>query len=540
MDPVPHTPGTPFDTTLEAPVAPRVISTPPGDSLGGTAPDPSATLRALWQSRLRSAALALCVGSEAFLLKRALYDRIEVDAETARLAGGHLLFIVHAANVVVLWLIAVMLWRRERVWSWAGLRLIEAVMFGSTAVCFALLQHQSTIYSLAQFGTVDVPVAIWCGLVLVYALFIPNSWRRAALVIGLVSVVPSLTLAVDFRWFAAEPVPSDQQASLAAMMFVLWGIAVYGSSVAASWRREQDAIRQFGSYRLKQRIGTGGMGEVYLAEHEGLKRRYAIKLIRPGKAADPLALARFEREVRVTASLTHWNTIEIFDVGRTDEGTFYYVMEYLPGMSVLELVERYGPLPPGRAIHLLEQTADALREAHGIGLIHRDVKPGNIFAAQRGGVYDIAKLLDFGIVKPSHELDRPELTLDGQITGSPLYMSPEQAANSAKPDARSDVYSLGAVAYFMLTGRPPFSGDRGIQVLLAHVHDPVTPPRELRPDLPGDLEQIVLRCLAKNPQDRFQDMGSLRDALLACEAAGSWTRQDAARWWEEPGRMRQG
>ncbi len=211
-------------------------------------------------------------------------------------------------------------------------------------------------------------------------------------------------------------------------------------------------------------------------------------------------------------------------------------MEYLPGLSVLDLVDRYGPLTPERAVHLLEQTCDALSEAHAIGLIHRDVKPGNIFAAQRGGVYDVAKLLDFGLVKPANEPDSLELTQDGLITGSPLYMSPEQASASSEPDARSDIYALGAVAYFMLTGRPPFNAEKAMQVLLAHMNEPVVGLSHWRPDVPEDLERVVMRCLAKRPEERYQDAVSLREALLACQSAGTWTREDAAHWWQHPER----
>ena len=233
----------------------------------------------------------------------------------------------------------------------------------------------------------------------------------------------------------------------------------------------------------------------------------------PNKATDPHALARFHAEVRATAKLTHWNTVEIFDYGSTDDGTFYYVMEYLPGLSLAELVERHGPLPAERVIHLLEQTCDALAEAHSAGLIHRDIKPGNIFAAQRGGVYDVAKLLDFGLVKPIMPTDGANLTVAGTITGSPLFMAPEQAGSDHKPDARSDIYSLGAVAYYLLTGQPPFDSQNAIKVLVAHLHDRVVPPSQHRPEMPADLEAIVMRCLEKNPDDRFNDATSLGQCL---------------------------
>src|SRR5688572_18036212 len=175
-----------------------------------------------------------------------------------------------------------------------------------------------------------------------------------------------------------------------------------------------------GQYKLKQLIGSGGMGEVYLAEHQLMKRPCAIKVIRPEKAGDPKVLARFEREVQATARLSHWNTIDIFDYGRADDGTFYYVMEYLPGMNLSELVRKHGPLPAGRAIYLIRQACDALQEAHDLGLVHRDIKPANIFAASRGGVCDVVKLLDFGLAKPLADLGAAHLTAEGTITGSPL------------------------------------------------------------------------------------------------------------------------
>jgi serine/threonine-protein kinase len=278
------------------------------------------------------------------------------------------------------------------------------------------------------------------------------------------------------------------------------------------------------------------MGDVYLAEHCLLKRPCAIKLIRPGSQTDPLALARFEREVRTTAKLTHWNTIGIFDYGRTEDGTFYYVMEFLPGLSLADLVKRFGPLPAGRVIHLLRQTCRALSEAHAAGLIHRDIKPANIFAARLGGTSDVAKLLDFGLVRHASQDQNIQITQDHAFSGSPLYMAPEQAANSV-PDARSDIYSLGATAYFALTGRVPFEGTNPVHVMIAHARDPVAPPSTLISGIPADLEQIVLRCLAKRPEDRYPDVASLERALAGCADANTWGDAEAERWWSEVGQM---
>jgi serine/threonine-protein kinase len=278
------------------------------------------------------------------------------------------------------------------------------------------------------------------------------------------------------------------------------------------------------------------MGEVYLAEHQFLKRPCALKVIRPGKAVDPRTLERFMREVQLTATLSHPNTVEIYDYGRAEDGTYYYVMEYLPGLSLAELVERHGPLPPARAVYLLRQVCGALGEAHAAGLIHRDIKPSNIFAARRGGMDDVAKLLDFGLVRPAAAARASHLSEEGQILGTPPFMSPEQATGGRELDERGDIYALGAVAYHLLTGRPPFDEAGGIAALIAHARDPVLPPSRVRAGIPEDLERVVLRCLAKDPADRYPDAEGLERALGECACAGEWDQRRAAQWWRGAGR----
>jgi serine/threonine-protein kinase len=276
------------------------------------------------------------------------------------------------------------------------------------------------------------------------------------------------------------------------------------------------------------------MGEVRLAEHLLLKRPCAIKVIHPSHATDANALARFEREVRAAAELTHPNTIAIYDYGRADDGSFYYVMEYLPGLTLAELVERHGPLPPERIIHLLRQVCGALGEAHARGLVHRDIKPGNIIVTQRGGVFDFVKLLDFGLVKPvSDDVSANQLTQENVITGSPLFMSPEQSLAGREVDGRSDLYALGGVAYFLMTGQPPFAGRSAMEMLVAHARDTVTPPSRLNAALPPDLERLTLRCLEKSADKRFQTADELERSLADCESAGRWTQEQAAQWWRE-------
>jgi eukaryotic-like serine/threonine-protein kinase len=383
-------------------------------------------------------------------------------------------------------------------------------------------------------------------LMFTYGIFIPNDWKRAARVVVPIAMAPLVAplllglTSAEFRtvW---EEAGTPERLSENALFLVLGAVtAIYGTHIINTFRTEAFEERSLNQYRLTKKLGAGGMGEVYLAEHQLLKRPCAVKLIRPGLSQQPRVLTRFELEVQATARLSHWNTVEVYDYGRTENGTFYYVMEYLPGLSLQELVERHGPLPAGRVIYLLRQACDALHEAHKAGLIHRDLKPPNIFAAYRGARYDVAKLLDFGLVKPMKEEESPALTREGAVTGSPLYMSPEQVMRTQEPDVRTDIYAMGGIAYFLLTGQPPFVSNDPMAVMVAQARDPVVPPSRVRADVPADLEKVVLRCLEKNPAHRFQDAESLARAFLACQDATAWSAEQAEAWWEanqplEPG-----
>jgi len=489
----------------------------------GTGPELTCEIRDVLRRRLRLAATFLAVGFGVFLVQHLF---------TAELPARGFLFGFHLTVALVLGAIAAMLFSRVLI-PLGWLRVAEGVVFGLPAAFFLVLQHLSTLECCAQ-GFFQFRPGVWLVLIFSYALFIPNPIRRAAAVIGVMAAAPVglLLYMLATRPPLAEVASPGDVTGIILILATAAVASVLGVDTISALRCEAFEARKLGQYRLTGRIGAGGMGEVYLAEHQLLKRPCVIKLIRPEKTGDPKVLARFQREVRATAKLSHCNTIEIFDYGVGDDGTFYYVMEYLPGMSLEDLVQRFGPMPPGRVIYLAGQVCDALGEAHAAGLVHRDIKPGNVFAAERGGVYDVAKLLDFGLVKPREDDEPMHLTMEGSITGSPLYMSPEQATGDGHPDARSDIYSLGAVMYFLLTGRPPFEGDRPIKVVIAHAHKEVLPPSEHRPDLPGDLEQVVLRCLAKDPAERFQSAAELREALDRCGDAGRWTRADAAAWWQ--------
>ena len=504
----------------------------------GSGPCLSGEIGCLLHSRLRVATVIMWVGFTVFFVRQLV----------AGLPPGQspLGFALHGGVVAVLTVLGAILWLRPVI-PLCWLRLIELGVFGSAAAFFAWLQYDQFssghVLAFAHTGceahvlrmAAGMSALRWFILLVTYGTFIPNTWKRCAVVVGIIALAPVL-ITGGFLLFdrAAGPYLADGLLDTATLMVIGAAIAVFGSHKISTLHQEAFAAKQLGQYRLKERLGAGGMGEVYLAEHRFLRRPCAIKLIRPEQAGDPKTLLRFEREVQATAALTHWNTVEIYDYGRTADGTFYYVMEYLPGLSLEELVERYGPLPPARAIHLLRQVCDALREAHASGLIHRDIKPSNVIACERGGVYDVAKLLDFGLVQNSGLRGvSAKLTQEGAVAGSPMYMSPEQARGQSALDARTDIYNLGAVAYFMLTGRPPFVRDSAIELLAAHLNEP--PPRltSLRADIPADLEAVVLRCLEKNPADRFQDAESLERALAACACADQWTRQDAAAWWRQ-------
>ena len=378
-------------------------------------------------------------------------------------------------------------------------------------------------------------------LIVAYCMFIPNRWGPALRVVAAMAAAPAAT-EIGIYLFHPGAFPLVRQfvspgrvAEDVSLMLIAAGLSVYGAHVINTLRAEAMEARHLNQYRLLKRLGAGGMGEVYLAEHSLLKRPCAVKLIRSDTASDPIELARFEREVRATARLSHPNTVEVFDYGRTDAGLFYYVMEYLRGLSLDDIVKRHGPMPPARVIHLLRQVCGALDEAHAAGLVHRDVKPANIYAAYRGGRYDVAKLLDFGLVKgpaTGTEGEPTDVVREGMIRGTPLYMSPEQIHGEAVLDRRADLYALGGVAYRLLTGFPPFDRETRQEVLSAHANETVLPPSRHRPDLPDDLERVVLRCLSKRPEDRFPDAASLAEALAACRSAGDWDEDDAARWWQ--------
>ena len=287
-------------------------------------------------------------------------------------------------------------------------------------------------------------------------------------------------------------------------------------------------LRELGQYNLERKLGEGGMGTVYLATHRVLRRKTAVKLIRG--ATSPDTVRRFEREARITCNLTHPNTVSVYDYGTAQDGTLYFAMEFLRGKDMDRIVRDHGPLAPARVIHFLSQMAGSLAEAHAAGLVHRDVKPANLFVCERGGILDFVKVLDFGVAKQTAPgTDQTSATM---LSGTPLYMAPECALGREEPDGRSDLYSLGCVSWFLLTGRPVYDGKTVMEVLIAHMQAPLPSLRESMPGpLPEDLERIVVRLLAKSPKDRFDGASHLLRELQACADWGRWTQDDARAWW---------
>jgi hypothetical protein len=320
---------------------------------------------------------------------------------------------------------------------------------------------------------------------------------------------------------------------LAASAVAIFVFSLVTSRWKQSARQASLLARRLGQYTLDEMIGAGGMGVVYRAHHAMLRRPTAVKLLNSSKTTDT-ALLRFEREVQITSRLNHPNTICIYDYGRTPDGVFYYAMEYLDGIDLEALVERYGPQPEGRVIDVLKQVCGSLAEAHGLGLIHRDIKPANIILNHRGGLVDFVKVLDFGLVKAVDPGKEAALTAANCITGTPLYMSPEAIEHVDQVGPRSDLYAVGAVGYFLLTGKPVFQGQNMLDLLkLQAAAIPQPPSQRLGKPVSPDLEHLLLQCLAKTADARPASAGELIERLAACTVSDAWTPADARKWWDE-------
>jgi serine/threonine-protein kinase len=359
---------------------------------------------------------------------------------------------------------------------------------------------------------------------------------HGAKVVGAWRWLPDYDLGIAVEMSADEAFAPLRYLNIAfGVVFGALVIAVFaalGSALSlARLKRQLGESRKLGPYVLRKLIGEGGMANVYLARHDLLKRPTAVKLLKPARATDEM-IARFEREVQLASSLAHPNTVEIFDYGRTRDGLFYYAMEYLDGVTLSQLVEREGAVPVPRVIHLLRQVCAGLAEAHGKGLVHRDVKPENVMLCRYGGEFDFVKLLDFGLVKNVTTPHSRDLTRSLRILGTPLYMAPERLRNPADVDARADIYAVGALAFLLLAGRKMFESTDDLELTSKVLNE--EPPRLAKAapqPIPPELDLLVSACLEKRREDRPQRVTDLIEAFDALALDFRWTQREAEAWW---------
>ena len=378
----------------------------------------------------------------------------------------------------------------------------------------------------------------WVAIIILLFPPVVPSTPRKTLVTALVAASMDPAGALIWKALGADVIPMSQVFILAIPNYLCALVAPLISHIITRLGREVRKAREMGSYVLGDRIGAGGMGEVWEATHRFLARPAAIKLIKPDvlgamtKEQGDVLVQRFHREARAAANLRSPHTIQLYDFGVASDGTFYYVMELLNGMDLQTLVTKHGALPPARAIYLLQQACESLAEAHDRGLVHRDIKPANIQVCRMGQYSDWVKVLDFGLVKSQvSEMHEPGLTAPNTVSGTPAYLSPESALGETV-DQRTDIYALGCVAYWMLTGRYVFTGDSPMQIVARHVSSaPVPPSRLSRFDISPTLDDLILACLQKKPADRPATARELCDRLTRCEVEAGWTREDARLWW---------
>ena len=382
----------------------------------------------------------------------------------------------------------------------------------------------------------DLLMVLGLTHVLVLRAAIMPSTPRGATGIALLTGTPVLAISAYLHTLVPHE-PGTPPSVLLTVNIATWLlITIAGTSAMSSiiWglQERMRAAMKLGQYTLSEKIGEGGMGVVYRAKHALLRRPTAVKVLGASKEADQALITRFEREVQLTSEIAHPNIVSVYDFGRSPDGSFYYAMEFLEGIDLQRLVRADGPVPPARVAYILQQTADALAEAHSVGLIHRDIKPATIVLCRHERRPDHVKVVDFGLVKQIGT-DDPALSGANTITGTPLYMPPEQLLSPNEIDGRSDLYSLGAVAYFLLTGEPVFAGTTLLEVCAQTLHEPVVPPsKRAKITVPPKLEALVLTCLAKKKDDRPANADAFIAALRACDDVPTWTPAEATAWWK--------
>ena len=460
-----------------------------------------------------------CLASSAFLLMRLGINIFAHRYVLERFPVAHLAATLILASI---WILA-----GSPAFTRRGLRALDAAATIAASFAYALM-----VLTMPLAWRPDQLVLLILNAVLLgRAALVPSEPRRTAWIsIASVAPMPFVTYLL-LRAHASPELPLFAVLTQATLWAAFTAIlATLLSNVTFHLRRSIARARRLGQYTLLDKIGEGGMGVVYRAEHEMLRRPTAIKLLPPASAGEE-SLKRFEREAQLTARLNNPHTISIYDYGRTPEGAFYYVMEYLDGLDLEKLVREEGPLPPGRVVHILRQVCEALAEAHAVGLIHRDIKPANIVVSVYGGIPDFAKVLDFGLVKDVTGPADSRLTREDVVAGTPQYLAPETIRDGSSSDPRSDIYALGAVAYYLLTATPVFQG-RPMLVIQSHLNTTPDPPStRLRRALPAKLERLVLDCLEKDPSRRPETAVALSARLASCDDVEAWAPEDAERWW---------
>jgi eukaryotic-like serine/threonine-protein kinase len=425
-----------------------------------------------------------------------------------------------------------------------GLVFLIVGAVGISSINFWGIYAEGLPADLVQHGYTGIPwESVW---ILIFPVMVPNCPKKTLMAALLAASTGPVTTSISLWAGATSPEISHWffwryflfTNYLCALL--AWFTASYIHKLGSNLTQARDV----GSYTLGNKLGEGGMGEVYRAEHRLLARPAAIKLIRPqllgsDEQSRSDALTRFKREAQATASLHSPHTIRLFDFGNTSAGSFYYVMELLQGISLDRLVQKYGPQPPERVVPILMQIAHSLEDAHRAGVIHRDIKPSNLFLCRMGQDDDFMKVLDFGLVKATRpgagNEGSPEesLTQVGITAGTPTYLSPEMALSRPGIDARSDLYSLGCVAIWLLTGEPLFLGESPLATVAMHLKDdPIPPSQRSEFSIPPELEAVIMDCLAKEPKDRPSSAAELSQRLAECPLENEWDQTAARRWWE--------
>jgi serine/threonine-protein kinase len=454
----------------------------------------------------------------------------EVLAPPGRFPMGHVA--AFASIAVAIWFFVVI--RRRRI---DPMRLLDIGLLFEVFVCLGVSLEEFTDPELLT----RVPTGIsWvCWIIAIFPLLVPNTWRKAALAAFLSACTGPLAI-VMLTAINGNPMPSGEHILILFFPnFISAAWAPVASRIVFGLGTEVERAREFGSYRLRERIGLGGMGEVWRATHRMLARPAAVKLIRAeggqgSSANDQALLKRFEQEARATAALRSPHTVGVYDFGISPDGVFYYVMELLDGLDLDTLVKRHGTLRPERVAHLLIQVCHSLQEAHQAGLVHRDIKPANLFVCRYGADLDFAKVLDFGLVKQRERHEHhTELTQTGSMLGTPAFVAPEMLEGADTVDGRADLYALGCVAYWMLTGELVFRGDNPLAMAVSHMREAPDPPstRSEIP-IPEGLERIVMDCLAKSPDDRPPSARDLSNRVGALDLHREWTEERMQTWWD--------